>query len=148
MIQRRVQSSGFITLCGSKKAMPAVSFMLVSWLAYISTLEMKALCSPKPWTIRRYSPKDVRGLISNDTSNTECCHLQVVKKNYSCNRPRRLIGLWDVEAPTFSLDSRLTDGGKVVSLTRRPPYTSQEDSWYSFLLEADSTPGPYCGWKD
>jgi hypothetical protein len=27
-------------------------------------------------------------------------------------------------------------GGKVVSLTRRPPFTPQEDSWYSFLLEA------------
>jgi hypothetical protein len=24
----------------------------------------------------------------------------------------------------------------------------QEDSWYSFLLEAESTPGPQCGWKD
>jgi hypothetical protein len=22
-----------------------------------------------------------------------------------------------------------------------------EDSWYSFLLETESTPGPYCGWK-
>jgi hypothetical protein len=39
-------------------------------------------------------------------------------------------------SPTFSLDSRLTDGGEVVSLTRRPPFTPQEDSWYSFLLEA------------
>jgi hypothetical protein len=27
------------------------------------------------------------------------------------------------------LDNRLTDGGKVVSLTRRLPYTTQEDSW-------------------
>jgi hypothetical protein len=26
----------------------------------------------------------------------------------------------DVEGPTFSLDNRLTDGGKVISLTRRP----------------------------
>jgi hypothetical protein len=34
------------------------------------------------------------------------------------------IGLWDVEAPTFSLDNRLTGGGKVVSLTSRPPFTS------------------------
>jgi hypothetical protein len=49
--------------------------------------------------------------------------------------------LSDVEAPTFSLDNRLTDGGKVVSLTHRPPFTPQEDSWYSFLLEAESTPG-------
>jgi hypothetical protein len=40
------------------------------------------------------------------------------------------------------LDNRLTDGGEVVSLTRRPPFTSQEDSWYSFLLEAKSIPGP------
>jgi hypothetical protein len=48
----------------------------------------------------------------------------------------------DVEAPTFCLDSRLTDGGKVVIPTRRPPFTPQEGSWYSFLLEAESTPGP------
>jgi hypothetical protein len=41
----------------------------------------------------------------------------------------------------FSLDSRLTDGGKIVSLTRRSSLTPQEDSWYSFLLEAESTPG-------
>jgi hypothetical protein len=40
------------------------------------------------------------------------------------------------------LDNQLTDGGKVVRLTRRPPFTPQEDSWYSFLLEAEPTPGP------
>jgi hypothetical protein len=39
------------------------------------------------------------------------------------------------------LDNRLTDGGKVVSLTRRPLFTPQEESWYSFLLEAELTPG-------
>jgi hypothetical protein len=33
------------------------------------------------------------------------------------------------------------DGCKVVSLTHRPPLP-QEITWYSFLLEADSTPGP------
>jgi hypothetical protein len=26
------------------------------------------------------------------------------------------IGLWDVESPTFSLDNRLTNGGKFLSL--------------------------------
>jgi hypothetical protein len=40
------------------------------------------------------------------------------------------------------LHNRLTDGGKVVSLMRRPAALyPQEDSWYSFLLEAESTPG-------
>jgi hypothetical protein len=54
------------------------------------------------------------------------------KKSYPCNRAWRPIGLWDVEAPIFSRDSQLTDGGKVVSLMHRPPFTPQEDSWYSF----------------
>jgi hypothetical protein len=39
------------------------------------------------------------------------------------------------------LDNRLTDGGEVVSLTHRPPFTQHEYSWHSFLLEAQSTPG-------
>jgi hypothetical protein len=45
-------------------------------------------------------------------------------------------------SPHF-LDNRLTDGAEVVSLTRRPAALNlQEDSWYSFLLEAGSIPGP------
>jgi hypothetical protein len=40
------------------------------------------------------------------------------------------------------LDNWLTDGGGVVSLKRWPLFTPQEDSWYSFLLEAESTPVP------
>jgi hypothetical protein len=58
--------------------------------------------------------------------------LQAVKAHRVVRRSR---------LPQF-LDNRLTDGGEVVSLTRRPPFTPQEDSWYSFLLEAESTPGP------
>jgi hypothetical protein len=45
------------------------------------------------------------------------------------------------------LDNRVTDGGKFFSPKHWQPFTPQEDSWYSFLLEAESTPGPYCGWK-
>ena len=33
-------------------------------------------------------------------------------------------------------------GGKVVSLTHRPLFTPRKHTWYSFLLEAESTPGP------
>jgi hypothetical protein len=46
------------------------------------------------------------------------------------------------------LDNRLTEGGEVVSLTLRQLIIPQEDSWYSFLLEAESTPLPQSGWKD
>jgi hypothetical protein len=34
------------------------------------------------------------------------------------------------------------DGGKVVSLTHRPPLPTRKYTWYSFLLDAESTPGP------
>jgi len=32
------------------------------------------------------------------------------------------------------------DGGKFVSLKHRPLFTLRKNSWYSFLLEAESTP--------
>ena len=34
------------------------------------------------------------------------------------------------------------DGGKVVSLTPQLPLPTRKYPWYSFLLEAESTPGP------
>jgi hypothetical protein len=34
------------------------------------------------------------------------------------------------------------NGGKVVSPTHRPPLPPRKYSWYSFLLEAESTPRP------
>jgi hypothetical protein len=46
------------------------------------------------------------------------------------------------------LNNRLTDGGEVVSLTRRQLFTTQEDFWYLFILQAQSTPGLRCVWKD
>jgi len=39
------------------------------------------------------------------------------------------------------------DGDKVVSLTHRPLFTPRKYSWYSFLLEAESTTGPWCDRK-
>jgi hypothetical protein len=49
--------------------------------------------------------------------------ISIVKKGKAIpvNKPWRLIWLWDVEAPTFSLENRLTDRGKVVSDGRLYP---------------------------
>jgi hypothetical protein len=45
-----------------------------------------------------------------------------VKVELSLYRPRRPLGLREVEAPTFT-DTRLIDGGEVVSPTHRPLFT-------------------------
>jgi hypothetical protein len=57
-------------------------------------------------------------------------------------KKRRYCKPWNLlsRLPHF-LDNRLTHGGEVVNLTRRPPFTPQEDSWYSFLLQAKSIAG-------
>jgi hypothetical protein len=40
------------------------------------------------------------------------------------------------------------EGCKVVSPMHQPPLPPRKYSWYSFLLGAESTPGPQCGQKD
>jgi hypothetical protein len=52
-----------------------------------------------------------------------------VKSSYPRNRPWRPIELSDVKDLTLS-NNRLTDGGKVVSPTHRPPFTSQKHYLY------------------
>jgi hypothetical protein len=53
------------------------------------------------------------------------------------------VTLCETSRPPHFLDNRLTDGGEVITLTYQPTALyPQEDSWYSFLLEAESTPGP------
>jgi hypothetical protein len=42
----------------------------------------------------------------------------------------------------YFLDIQLADGVEVASLTRQTSVVPQEDSWHSFLLEAESTAGP------
>ena len=48
--------------------------------------------------------------------------------------------LQEVGASRISRQSALEDG-KVISHTNRPLLPPRKDSWYSFLLEAESTPG-------
>jgi hypothetical protein len=57
------------------------------------------------------------------------------------NRPWRPIGLWDIKVATFSrqLTQRWQWGCQPYML---PALYPLEDSWYSFLLQAESPPGP------
>jgi hypothetical protein len=66
-------------------------------------------------------------------------------KSHPCNRPRRPTGLWDVETPTFSRQS--AHRWRWCQPYAPAALYPQEDSWYSFQLEVESTLGPYYGWK-
>jgi len=63
-----------------------------------------------------------------------------------CRKISPITGLeWPKGSRKMSFSDYMTtaqDGGKVVSLTYRPPLPPRKYSWYSFLLEAESTPGP------
>jgi hypothetical protein len=61
-------------------------------------------------------------VFTHSATSDFCPLLDVYDKNCPCNRPWRPLGLWDIEVPKFFLDNRLTDGCKVVSLMRRPPF--------------------------
>jgi hypothetical protein len=71
---------------------------------------------------------------SHDTESP-CNKCTGKRQSYPCNRPWRPIGLQDVKAPTFSrqLAHRRWRGGQPYAPVTLYP---QEDSWYSFLLEA------------
>ena len=64
-----------------------------------------------------------------------------VRESYLLTSLERPIGLQEVEVPRISRQSSHA-GGKVVGPKHWPPLHSRKYTWYSFLLEAESTPGP------
>ena len=56
------------------------------------------------------------------------------------------LGIQEFEALRISRQL-VHEGGKVVRLKHRPRLPPRRNFWYLFVLEAESTPGPYCGRK-
>ena len=65
-----------------------------------------------------------------------------------CNGKGKAVPLEAWSGPECSRKLRFPEfmtkqnGGKVVSRKHRPPLPPRKYTWYSFLLEAESTPGP------
>jgi len=76
-------------------------------------------------------------------------NVKVKQSHYRPEQVLRVPGGWSSQISRQSTH----ESGKVVSPTHRPPLTPRKYSWYSFLLEAESTPRVkvrpegLCQWK-
>ena len=117
--------------------------------AYVSTGLMSTL-----YIILRSSGTSYAFSVRGNTSLQLGCiqkytALHIWGINYSVKGKGKAVPLQAWSGPEGSRKLRFPDfmtmaqdGGKVVSLTHRPVFTPRKYSWYSFLLEAESTPRP------
>ena len=77
---------------------------------------------------------------------TTCIRVEVKQSHYMPGKAQRVPGGWGSQISRQSEH----EGGKVVSLTHRPPLLPRKYSRYSFPLETESTimrPNGLCQWK-
>jgi hypothetical protein len=84
-------------------------------------------CKGTLWWVSRYLPR-----------GTEKNHIKVKQFHYRPGQALRVPGGWSCQISRQSAH----EGGKVVSPTHQPTLPPRKYSWYSFLLEVESTPGP------
>jgi hypothetical protein len=84
--------------------------------------------------------KGMQGL-GEETRKKGGSYKKNVKLKQSLYRRGQAHGVPGSEGSQISRQSA-HEGGKVVSHTHQPPLPPSKYSWYSFLLEAESTPGP------
>jgi hypothetical protein len=71
-------------------------------------------------------------------NHAELGYLHILPRTKVKNKAIPVTGCETSRLPHL-LDNRLSDSSEV-SLTRRPPFTPQEGSWYSVISETESNP--------